>query len=104
VEYNRHFFPRALRKLRAIEFQPMGSARSLGRGIRDIASVRCLVASAINCTEAGCIPSLYGGRGGGGGNSSSPFSSGRGSRLKLQRERRLGGMILYLKEQLSHIS
>jgi len=59
--------------------QPMGSARSLGHGICDIASVRCLVASAINCTKVGCIPSLYDGGGGGGGNSSSPFSSGRGS-------------------------
>jgi hypothetical protein len=57
----------------------MGSARSLGRGIHDITLVRCLVASAINCIKAGCIPSLYGGGGGGGGSSSSLFSSGRGS-------------------------
>jgi hypothetical protein len=79
----------------------MGSNRSLGRGIHDIASTKCLVVSAMNCTRDGCIPSLSGGAGGGGGNSSSLFSSGR--RLKSQRGRRLGGMILYLKEQLSHI-
>jgi len=77
----------------------MGSTRSLGHGIRDIASTRCLVVSAMNCIMAGCIPSLSGG--GGGGSSSSPFSSGR--RLKSQRGRLLGVMILYLKEQLSHI-
>jgi hypothetical protein len=63
-----------------------------------MASIRCLVASAINCIKAGCMPSLYGGGGsgggGGGGSSSSPFSSERGTWLKSQRGRRLGGMIL----------
>jgi hypothetical protein len=56
----------------------MGSTCSLGHGIRDIASARCLVVSAMNCTRAGCIPSLNsGGRGGGGGgSSSSPILSG----------------------------
>jgi hypothetical protein len=61
------------------------------------------VVSAINCIKAGCMPSFYGGGGGGGGSSSSPFSSGQGTRLKSQGGRRLGGMILWLKEQLFHI-
>jgi hypothetical protein len=85
----------------------MGSTRSLGHGIRDIASTRCLVVSAMNCIRLECIPLLNGGGGGGGGDggdsSSSPFSSRRRSWLKSQRGRRLGGMILYLKEGLSHI-
>jgi hypothetical protein len=72
----------------------MGSACSIGRGIHDMASVRCLVASVINCIKAGCMPSLYGSDGGGGGSSSSPFSSGRGTWLESQGGRCLGGMIL----------
>jgi hypothetical protein len=45
----------------------MRSTRATGRGIRDTASAKCLVMSAMNCIKAGCIPSWNCGGGGGGG-------------------------------------